>query len=331
MHKVTVLMPIFNVEKYIGEAIKSILTQSFTDLELLIINDGSTDKTANLVRKYKDKRIKFINNKKNRGLVAVLNQGMKLIKSRYLVRMDGDDISLPTRIEKQVQFMESHPEIDVCGTWFEVFESGAKSKTYSRPVSPAACKASLLFTDPVCHATTIMRFETLKKHDVKYSPGFEHLEDYEFWNRISPFANFSNIDEVLYRYRYHSDSTGHKEQKEQQRLMKMVQEIYLKKLGILTASKDVVIHSQILNRSYKPSILFLIRTGLWFRKLIKTNQKSRIYDDVEFSKIINQKWLMVCSDCTGGYAGIIRKIPPGTSIYTIFVRLTKQFLWRLTY
>src|SRR3990167_9541788 len=137
MHKVTVLMPIFNVEKYIGEAIKSILTQSFTDLELLIINDGSTDKTANLVRKYKN----------NRGLVAVLNQGMKLIKSRYLVRMDGDDISLPTRIEKQVQFMESHPEIDVCGTWFEVFESGAKSKTYSRPVSPAACKASLLFTD----------------------------------------------------------------------------------------------------------------------------------------------------------------------------------------
>jgi len=114
--KVTVLMPVYNGEKYLNEAIDSILGQTFKDFKFLIINDGSTDGTADILKSYKDSRIKVTNNEKNIGLTKSLNKGLKMAKSEYIARMDADDISLPTRLQKQVEFMDSHPKVGVCGT-----------------------------------------------------------------------------------------------------------------------------------------------------------------------------------------------------------------------
>lgn len=288
--RVTVLMPIFNPGQYLGEAIESILTQTFRDFDLLIINDGSTDRSADIVKKYADKRIKFVNNRKHRGLVSVLNQGLSLIHSEYLVRMDGDDISLPSRIKKQVNFMDTHPEIDICGTWFEVFWSATKRRIFTRPSDPKACKAMLLFLDPVCHATTIMRMVKLKKYHLKFDPSFKHLEDYEFFNRVSQQLNFSNISEVLYLYRYHDKRTGKLYKREQNNQMKRVQEIYLRKLGIIFPEKYIDLHWRVQTKLYKPSRTFMYKASKWFQMLLATNEKSLVYDPEEFGKIINQRW-----------------------------------------
>lgn len=293
---ITVLMPIFNVERYLDEAIKSILNQTFKDFELLIINDGSTDKSADIVKKYRDKRIKFINNHTHQGLVAVLNQGMALARGVYLARMDGDDISLPTRLEKQLKFMDSHPDVGVCGTWFEVFGLKLKNRVYSRPANPMACKAMLLFTDPVCHATVIMRPEMLKKHHLKFDPSFKHLEDVEFWNRVAKFMDFSNIEEVLYLYRYHDNRTGNLYENIQQMQMKRVQTIYLKKMGITSSEKYIDLHWQILTRRFHHSRDFLMKARRWLLKMITTNRKSLVYDPMEFQSEVWKKWSNICRD-----------------------------------
>lgn len=286
----TVLMPIFNTEEYLSEAIESILNQTFSDFEFLIINDGSKDSSAKIVRKYKDKKIRFVNHRKHQGLVPVLNEGLTLAKGTYLARMDGDDISKPERLEKQVQFMNSHPNIDICGTWFEVFGNKFGKKVYTRPTNPAACKAVLLFTDPVCHASVIMRLKVIRKFNLKFDPSFKHLEDYEFFNRASDYVNFANLGEVLYQYRYHKKRTGSLYKNQQELQMRRVQKIYLTKLGIACSDNDLNLHWQLLTRSYKPTKTFLLKARSWLLKLVIANENSLRYDSKEFRKQIDKRW-----------------------------------------
>ena len=120
-------MPAYNAEKYINEAIDSILAQTFTDFEFIIIDDGSTDSTCAIVESYSDSRIRFFKNEHNLGVAATLNRGLDLARGEYIARMDADDISLPTRFEKQAAYMDSHPDVVVCGTGVECF--GARHET----------------------------------------------------------------------------------------------------------------------------------------------------------------------------------------------------------
>ena len=118
---VTVLMPVYNGEMYLREAIDSILHQTFTDFEFLIINDGSTDNSETIILSYDDSRIRYEKNDSNLKLIATLNKGIELAKGKYIVRMDADDISIPDRIEKQVAFLEKNPDVGICGSWFTAF------------------------------------------------------------------------------------------------------------------------------------------------------------------------------------------------------------------
>ena len=146
--KVTVLMPVYNAEKYLIEAIRSILTQSFMDYELLIINDGSTDDSLKIIKSFSDKRIRLVQNERNIGQANSLNKGIKLARGEYIVRMDADDISLSERIKKQVKFMDANPEIGISGTWikplYEKLVWGGKING-SLPVDPVEVKCFLLF------------------------------------------------------------------------------------------------------------------------------------------------------------------------------------------
>ncbi len=131
--KVTILMPVYNGEKYLKEALESILNQTFTNFEFLIINDASTDNSKNIINSFNDHRIKLIENKENLGLTKSLNKGISISQSEYIARMDADDISLPKRLGIQVKFMDKHPEIGAVGTWAKIIGDKNKKhiKTYS--------------------------------------------------------------------------------------------------------------------------------------------------------------------------------------------------------
>jgi glycosyltransferase involved in cell wall biosynthesis len=169
--KVTVLMPVYNGEKYLREAIESILNQTFIDFEFLIINDGSTDRSVEIIESYSDPRIRLVHNERNMKLIATLNKGLELARGEYIARMDCDDISLPERLAKQVAFMDANPEVGVLGTAFQTIDSYGKS-----------------LNSPILGG---------------YTPEAIHVEDYDLWRRLSGVTQFSNLQDVLIYLRKH--------------------------------------------------------------------------------------------------------------------------------
>lgn len=202
--KISVLMPAYNSEAYIAEAIDSILNQTFSDFEFIIINDGSKDNTSSVVRKYKDKRIKFIDNKENKGLVAVLNQGLDLCSGEYIARMDSDDISFPTRFEKQIQYMESNPDVGILGTAGQNF--GANNDICYSP--EIVDSIELLKNVGFYHPSVMMRKSVLDKYNLRYDPNYYLVEDHDLWARALKVTKLRNLPEVLIKYRVHSSSVS---------------------------------------------------------------------------------------------------------------------------
>ena len=200
--KISVIMPTKNAEKYINEAIDSILNQTFSDFEFLIIDDNSTDDTLRIIHSYNDKRIKLVNGPQ-KGLSAALNFGIKLAQGEYIARMDADDISLPHRFEKQVRYLDTHPEVSLLGTWQEHF--GDKTGIHKPNCEPDIAKMALIFSCDFCHSTAMFRKNIFIENDLFY-PENSPIEDFELWSKAIASINVANIPEILGKYRVHNKS-----------------------------------------------------------------------------------------------------------------------------
>jgi len=176
---VTVLMPVYNAEPYLKEAIESILHQTYSDFEFLIINDGSTDSSKDIILSYHDSRIRYIENESNMKLIATLNKGIGLAKGKYIVRMDADDISLPERLKLLYGFMESHPNVGLCGSWFENFSKKGNTGSVKYTTDDSTIRLKQLHQIHLSHGTCIFRTDALKKHQLCFNPEYIHAEDYE--------------------------------------------------------------------------------------------------------------------------------------------------------
>jgi len=194
-------MPCYNVEKYVAEAIESILNQTFTDFELIILDDCSTDKTAEIVKKYSDERIVYYKNEQNLGLVDTLNVGLKLAKGEFIARMDGDDISLPARLEKQVRFLDENPDTILCSVGMELF--GMENTVWIRENNPEDVKITMMLYSPILHASSVFRKKVFLDNNLIYRTEAFPAEDYDLWSRAVFFGKMVNIPEVLYKYRIH--------------------------------------------------------------------------------------------------------------------------------
>jgi hypothetical protein len=210
---ITVLMPVFNGERYLREAVASILNQSYGDFEFLIIDDGSTDRSAAIIDSYRDPRVRLVRHQANLGLVPTLNRGLELARGKYVARMDCDDISLPDRFAKQVALLEAAPEIGVCGGWIEYFMG--RELVLELPAEDQAIKQALLTFNPMAHPTVMIRASVIERHRIRYDPDYPHVEDYELWSRLAALTGFANIPEVLLKYRIHLDQVGARQGKEQ--------------------------------------------------------------------------------------------------------------------
>lgn len=221
-------MPAYNSEKYIKESIESILNQTFKDFEFIIINDGSTDNTAKIVKEYtkKDKRIKFINNKKNQGIVTVLNQGLNVAGGEYIARMDADDISLPERFAEQVNYMDTHKECAVVSGGYEKF--GAVNETIIMPKHVKIL--DLLETNRVSHPLVMIRKSVIDIYKFRYDIDFQCAEDYDLWTRIITVGHIDNIDKVLLKYRVHDNNISVASRKQQLKLSDKIRQRLIENL-----------------------------------------------------------------------------------------------------
>ena len=200
--KVTVLMSVYNGERYLKEAIESILNQTFRDFEFIIINDGSTDGTPAILARYQqmDNRI-MVYNQENHGLIASLNRGCQLAKGDYIARMDADDISLPERFAKQVEFLNAHSEVGVLGTWIQwIDENSMPSRRLRPPTAPGTIGWFLIFENCLAHPSVIMRRDLVEQLGF-YHPEALHAEDYDLWVRANFVTQIANIPDTLVQLR----------------------------------------------------------------------------------------------------------------------------------
>lgn len=204
---VTVFMPLYNAEPYVGEAIQSILNQDYRDFELLIINDGSTDGSVAVVKSFRDPRIRLEHNEANRGLVHTANRGFELARGTFLARMDADDISLSGRLGLQVRFLESHPEIGICGGTIRYF--GSQDGKMRCTCAPDAIQAQLFWGTAFAQPAVMMRRALMDQHALRYDPKYARgAEDYALWNAASRCFPMANLPQVLLRYRIHPKSVS---------------------------------------------------------------------------------------------------------------------------
>lgn len=198
----SVLLPVFNGSEYVGEAIESILSQTFGDFELIVIDDGSTDGTPSVLERYRNPRIRFYR-QENRGLATTLNRAIALAKGQYLARQDQDDVSLPMRLAMQVRYMEKNPECALVGTWATICrENESTGRQHRHPVENADLKYELLLNNPFVHSSTLLRKAALAEvGGYSEDPERQPPEDYELWSRLARRYKVANIPEVLHVYR----------------------------------------------------------------------------------------------------------------------------------
>jgi glycosyltransferase involved in cell wall biosynthesis len=197
---ISVILPVYNAERYVGQAIESILGQTLGDFELIVIDDGSTDSSSDVIKRYaaQDRRIVPVS-RENRGLVATLNEGIDLARGQWIARMDADDIALPNRFERQIAHLRQ-TGADLCGGAVRCF--GNRKAVWRFPISHEGCEVQLLFDVPFAHPTVIGRKELFAT--LRYDPAFETSEDYDLWQRVwAAGYRMINVPDVVLRYQVH--------------------------------------------------------------------------------------------------------------------------------
>lgn len=203
---VSVLMPVYNAEAYLSKALESIINQSLRDIEIILVDDGSSDHSAEIIDRYarEDARIRVVRHSKNQGIVTALNNGLMACHGTFIARMDADDISEPFRLEKQLEVMHANPDIGVLGSAVSYIDENG---TPLGIIRPCALPASLLACSPLLHPTVMMRHRLLRDKQLQYEEQYRYAEDYMLWLKISQFSTLKALDEPLVQYRITDSAT----------------------------------------------------------------------------------------------------------------------------
>ncbi|QQD11925.1 glycosyltransferase [Sphingobacterium sp. UDSM-2020] len=246
---VSIILPCYNAEEYVKGCILSILKQSYQNFELIIIDDGSKDKTRNIIEEFNDSRIKIITNSENLGITKSLNKGISIAKGAYIARIDSDDEMHVLRLEKQVMYLENNLDTVLIGTnQFVINQNGQITGTIEYPTDAKLLRALMIFQNPISHPSVLMRTQILKKE--KYLNRFEFAEDYCLWSRISKKYDIENLPEYLTYYRIHQNNTSKKNYIVQRENTALIMLKQLKQIGITPSQDELLIHIKICLKLY---------------------------------------------------------------------------------
>lgn len=291
---VSVIMPVYNAEKYIADAIESLLNQTFMNFELLIINDGSTDHSEKIIITYKDKRIRYIRHQQNKGLIATLNEGIRHASGEFIARLDADDMAKPERLFRQVQFLLRHRDHSICGSSYEVINSkGQKQFNVHLPTQDKQIRTLLFFGNCICHSSVMFRKSALDKE--LYRSSYQLCEDYDLWSRMVEHDKVAVLPEPLIRYRLHGSNVSVKNRLEMLSNVSRVHAHFLDASGLMYSREEFLLHHAFL--SY--NVLYIQRVGFeklekWLLKLDKMFCFQADADNRVAEKVMIRRWLTVC-------------------------------------
>lgn len=244
--KVSIILPVFNKEKFLKKAIESILTQTFKNFEFLILDDGSTDNSLKIIKGFKDKRIKVFSNKKRQGLAKGLNFLIKQAKGEYIARMDGDDISLSDRLKEQVRFLDKYFQIALTGSWVKIIDNKGKVVgEFKHPIEYKEIRKIILNYNPFVHPSVMFRKKIFKKLG-GYDERLFYSQDYDLFLRFVANYSCANMPKFLLRFRWQPDF---KKQKKQHQTALKVR---------FKAIKEYGYHKKEIIKLIKPFLFYLI-------------------------------------------------------------------------
>ena len=290
---VSVLLPAYNAGNFITEAINSIISQTYKNLEIIIINDGSTDDTEEKINNIKDHRIKLFENEVNLGLIQTLNKGIELCNGKYIARMDADDISFPKRIELQVQKLEENSEYGICGTWFETYNGSKLLSTSKYNVSNDEIQIHLLYQIHLCHGTAIFRKEVLDYF--KFDKNYVHAEDFELWSRIKTKYKMTNIPEILYRVNRHENNVSVLNSKVQTKNTLRIMSNQLEDILHYEVSEDLLIlYRDFCHANFNLNLNQIIKIGYLINDLANSEYNLNLNNPKAFIEYLTDKWEHLC-------------------------------------
>ena len=298
---VTVLMPVYNGSKYLGEAIRSIINQTFTDFEFLIIDDGSTDYSLEIIKSFDDKRIRLVENEKNLGQSATLNKGINLAVGKYIARMDQDDISINLRLEQQINLIDGDENLGLVSTGFRLINSRGEFESnpiWNKLMNSAEVELELFLGNPIAHPSVMFRKVVVQEiggynETIKY-----HCEDYNLWHKLAESHLLAIVPEPLVYIRKHLDNaTAIADKRHLNAAQMSIHRCICDKLQIATSQKavSILVDSTLVDRcgsgDVRLAILLLIRIYIYVknRHLVNT-------EDSLNSRVVN-KLLLISQSC----------------------------------
>ena len=276
MPKISVIMPARNAEQYIREAVDSILGQTFADFEFLILDDGSTDATAEIVQCCRDERIRFCPNGRNMGVAATLNRGLALAGGAYIARMDADDISLPKRFEKQAAYLNAHRDVAVLGSDLELFCDTGILERRVLSHEPDKLKEDLFFSCGIAHPSVMMRKDVILALG-GYDPAYNGLEDYELWCRVAEKHKIAALPEVLFRYRVHGGQVTQNPSPQWMERMNNLKRRQISRLSLRAAPAEFEAYTAYCTSRLPKTAAAIAALGRFFEKAAAANAGARYY------------------------------------------------------
>jgi glycosyltransferase involved in cell wall biosynthesis len=281
MPKISIIMPVYNGEKFIKKTIDSILNQSFSDYELIIVDDGSVDDSYKIIHSYHDKRIRYFKNEKNSGIVFSLNRALGIASAEYIARIDADDICLENRFKIQLDFLENNKNVGVCsGSICYIDADGNEGITVRMPTSADECKVKFLFGNPIIHPASMFRRELAVKVG-GYTEGMEPAEDYDFWLKLLEISEVQNVEEVLLKYRIHSSNYSMiKRQEYNQKFTEIFSKKSKLQFSDIIEDKFLNFHIRLIIGTWneKSSLKEVLKLKLWRKSLVDNNNKVKAFD-----------------------------------------------------
>lgn len=296
--EISVVMPVFNGERYIREAIESLLAQTLPDFELVVIDDGSTDATERIIGAFDDSRIVFLKNDGNRGIVYSRNRGIASSRGRYIALLDSDDVAVENRLAIQHQFLQQHPDIGLVAGWItEIDENGSATGAFLKTEAPSeAIPAMLLFDNCFAQSSVMIRKSILAVDP--YRSDFPCAEDYDLFARVAADHKVAIIPEVAVRYRQHSSGTSKVKADLMTTCIGRVHRWQIERLGIDADEQDICIHGLLGCRPASGSTE-LDDAEEWLFRLKRQNDLLRLYQEPFFSEVLADRWLMLCFKSKG--------------------------------
>lgn len=295
--KVTVAIPAYNRERYLADAIESVLAQTFTDFELLIVDDGSSDRSVEIARSYRDPRVRIVRHDRNKGVAAARNTAVAEAAGAYFAFLDSDDVAYPDRLARQVAFLDRHPDHAAVGAWIDwMDEHGRRTRRVKRkPVSWDEIAAQRLFRAGLENTVSMARTAILRRygHDERYSLG----SDFDLWARIAADHKLANLPRVLACRRLHPAQTTRERAAQIREHRLDIFASQLDALGISHTREDLARHfllRRMHKESFRPDRAYLDWAEGWLSKLQTANAQAGFCPEPAFSRVLGGFWLKAC-------------------------------------